>query len=579
MRTKRFFFFLLFCSAINVHAQENKTLRTVLAEMKAFREKEFPADDNSNPLGRYREEDFLRRGAFYQQEYDKLTAIQPANISAADKVNVALLKYQLSEEILPVKYKAYLNPILSDEGFHTSVIYRLPRAIQTAKEAWHYLALLKAIPAYFDENISLMQKGLALGISQPAVALQGFEATYKTHLVDTVSQSVFWQPFNKKPASITSEEWNRLKVEAEAAIRGSVIPAYRHLGDFFEKTYYPTARKTLGVSAFPQGRDYYTELVKFHTTTNITPDEVFALGEKEVARIRKEMDSVIALSGFQGSFKDFLQFLRTDGRFYATTPEQLLKEASFIAKKVDGQLPNLFGKLPRLSYGIEPVPAYLAPTYTSGRANTGPIYSGRAGIYWVNTYNLPSRTLYTLESLTLHEAAPGHLLQVSLAHELTNLPEFRKNGYVNAFGEGWGLYSEYLGYELGLYKNPYSLFGRLTYEMWRACRLVIDVGIHWKGWTREQAIQYLADNTALSLHEVNTEVARYIAWPGQALSYKIGELKIKSLRRKAEDELGAKFDLRSFHDLLLSEGSVTLSILEDMVNAYIEKERTDRATK
>src|SRR5829696_2724628 len=279
----------------------------------------------------------------------------------------------------------------------------------------------------------------------------------------------------------------------------------------------------------------------------------------EVQRIKKEMDSVIKAVSFKGSFADFIQFLRTDKQFFVDSPDALLKEASFIAKKIDGQLPKLFGKLPRMPYGVEPVPDYLAPSYTTGRYSGTSIRSKRGGMYWVNTYNLPSRTLYTLESLTLHEAVPGHHLQISLSQELTNLPEFRQRFYVNAFGEGWGLYSEYLGYELGLYKNPYSLFGRLTYEMWRACRLVIDVGIHWKGWTREQAVSYLADNTALSLHEVNTEVNRYIAWPGQALSYKMGELKIIALRRKAEAALGEKFDVRRFHDALLSEGSVTLS--------------------
>jgi uncharacterized protein (DUF885 family) len=370
--------------------------------------------------------------------------------------------------------------------------------------------------------------------------------------------------------------------EAQQLIMNGVVPSFKKIKTFFEQEYFPATRKTLGASAMPDGKEYYKALVKFYTTTNLTPDEVYNIGKSEVARIRKEMDSVIKVVAFKGSFVDFIQFLRTDKQFYAASPEALLKEASYIAKKIDGQLPRLFGKLPRQPYGVEPVPDYLGPSYTTGRYSGAPIRSKRAGMYWVNTYNLKSRTLYTLEALTLHEAVPGHHLQIALSQELTNLPQFRQRFYVNAFGEGWGLYSEYLGYELGLYKDPYSLFGRLTYEMWRACRLVIDVGIHWKGWTKEQSVDFLASNSALSLHEVNTEVNRYIAWPGQALAYKMGEIKLKELRKKAEEVLKENFDIRAFHDLVLSEGAVTLSILEGMVNDFIAgelKKKKDAANK
>jgi uncharacterized protein (DUF885 family) len=292
----------------------------------------------------------------------------------------------------------------------------------------------------------------------------------------------------------------------------------------------------------------------------------------EVERIRRQMDSVIKAVNFTGSFQEFISFLRTDERFYPKTGDALLKEASFIAKKADGKLPSLFGRLPRQPYTVAPVPDYLAPSFTTGRYSGAPINSNRSGEYWVNTYNLPSRTLYTLEALTLHEAVPGHHLQIALTQELHNLPEFRRNLYINAFGEGWGLYSEYLGHEMGFYKDPYSLFGRLTYEMWRACRLVIDVGLHTKGWSREQAVKYLADQTALSLHEVNTEVNRYISWPGQALAYKIGEIKIREMRRKAEEALKEQFDVRAFHDMVLSNGTVTLSVLERMTDRFIQQE-------
>ncbi|HEU4903817.1 MAG TPA: DUF885 domain-containing protein, partial [Flavisolibacter sp.] len=507
MKSKKLLLFLFTIGVFNgVGAQENKQLKLILAEIRQFNEKEFPTDTTLSPfpLGRYREEDIVRRGSFSKMQYDKLDAIPAAQLSPADKINVALLKYSLWDDIISVKYKAYLNPILSDEGFHTSLFYRAPRVLQNAREGRQYLNFLKTVPAYIDEHIVLMQKGLGTGISQPLAALEGFAATYRTHIVDSAEKSAFWRPFLKKPFGVTGNDWQQLTKEAQKIILQAIVPAYKKLDTFFERTYYPSTRKTLGASSFPNGREYYAELVRFHTTMNITPDEVFALGEREVARIRKTMDSVIHAVGFKGSFKEFLQFLRTDPRFFVGTPELLLKEASFIAKKVDGQLPSLFGKLPRLPYGVEAVPDYLAPTYTSGRASTGSVKNHRAGMYWVNTYNLKSRTLYTLEALTLHEAAPGHLLQTALSQELTNLPPFRQSLYINAFGEGWGLYSEYLGHELGLYKDPYSLFGRLTYEMWRACRLVIDVGIHWKGWTRVQAVSYLADNTALSLHEVNT---------------------------------------------------------------------------
>jgi uncharacterized protein (DUF885 family) len=311
----------------------------------------------------------------------------------------------------------------------------------------------------------------------------------------------------------------------------------------------------------------------------MTPEEVFQVGMQEVDRIKKEMQTVLDEAHFKGSIKDFIQFLRNDPQFYPTTGEQLLKEASYIAKKIDGQLPRLFGRLPRQPYGVEPVPDFLAPTYTGGRYNGASIHSKRAGFYWVNLYNLKSRTLYTLEALTLHEAVPGHHLQTALTQELENLPSFRRNLYINAFGEGWALYGEYLGYELGLYKDPYSRFGRLTYEMWRACRLVIDVGIHSKEWTRDQAVAFLADNTALSLHEVNTEINRYICWPGQALAYKIGEIQIKRLRQKVETALKEQFDLRSFHDLILSEGTVTMALLEKMVDRYLLAEQNKLKNK
>jgi uncharacterized protein (DUF885 family) len=568
-------FIVCYFIVTGAYSQENKTIKDVLAELTSFNQKENPPDTvfAAHPLGTNKEEDFIRRGKFYVKMANKLDKIDPISLSEADKVNLELVKYSIADEVISFSYKAYLNPILSDEGFHTRLPRLANRVLTNEKDVRLYFHTLKAIPAYVEDHLQLMRKGLKLGISQPAAALAGFEKTYTTHIVDSVQASLFWTPLQKKPSFISTETWTLLTAEAEEMIRDRVIPSFRKIKDFFEQEYIPTTRKTLGASAMPDGQDYYRKLVKFHTTTNLGPDDVYNVGVAEVDRIRKEMDSVIRVVNFKGSFTEFINFLRTDKQFFVQTPEALLKEASYIAKKIDGQLPRLFGKLPRQPYGVEAVPDYLAPSYTTGRYSGASIKGKRGGMYWVNTYNLPARTLYTLEALTLHEAMPGHHLQVALSQELMNLPEFRQRFYVNAFGEGWGLYSEFLGYELGLYKDPYSLFGRLTYEMWRACRLVIDVGIHWKGWTKEQAVNYLANNTALSLHEVNTEVNRYISWPGQALAYKMGEIKIRELRRKAEAELKEAFDIRAFHDLVLSEGSVTLSILEEMVNNYIQKEK------
>jgi uncharacterized protein (DUF885 family) len=445
--------------------------------------------------------------------------------------------------------------------------------INSKKDAERYLILLKDIPRFVDENLQLMRRGIALGITQPREVLNGYETSYTQHLVATAEQSVFWKPFAKKPAAISETDWAKFQANARAVISKDVISSYQKIKTFFDQEYLPKARATLGASGFPNGQAYYEDRVRHFTTTSLTSEEVYQLGLKEVARIRSEMDNVIRDVKFKGTFKEFISFLRTDPQFQPKTAEALLKDAAFIAKTVEGKLPSLFGKLPRQPFTVVPVPEYLAPNYTSGRYSGAPINSTRAGEYWVNTSNLPNRTLYTLESLTQHQAEPGHHLQISLTQELTDLPEFRRNTYINAFGEGWGLYSEYLGHEMGFYKDPYSLFGRLTYEMWRACRLVIDVGIHSKGWTREQAVAYLADNTALSLHEVNTEVNRYILWPGQALAYKMGELKIKEMRQKAETALKEDFDIRAFHDMVLSNGTVTLSILEKMTDRFIQQQQ------
>ena len=364
-----------------------------------------------------------------------------------------------------------------------------------------------------------------------------------------------------------------MKALGEAAMNSAVLPAYRDLTTFMKEEYSTAARQTAGLGNSEMEREYYRALTRFFTTLDLTPDEVHDLGLREVARIRTQMDEIINELEFEGSFAEFLNFLRTDPQFYAETREELLMHASYLAKQIDGKMPQYFATLPRLSYGVIPVPKEVEKTYTTGRYFSGNPERGQAGNYVVNTYNLPNRPLYNLPALTAHEGVPGHHMQIAIAQELQDLPRFRQSLYPNAFGEGWGLYAEKLAGEMGIYKTPYERFGQLSYEMWRACRLVVDTGLHWKGWTREQAENCFLENSALAPHNIKTEVERYISWPGQALAYKIGEIKILELRDKAKTSLGQDFDIRRFHDAVLENGGIPLDILEDRIDRFIFAER------
>jgi uncharacterized protein (DUF885 family) len=421
-----------------------------------------------------------------------------------------------------------------------------------------------------------MRQGLRDGFTLPAEILPGISSIVAAEQFAKPEDSPFFAPFANFPTTVPESDRARLAAAGRAAIERAVLPTYAKFRDFFEREYRPGARQTLAAADLPEGRVYYADLVRYFTTLpDATPDRIHETGLAEVARIRAAMESIIREVGFNGSFGEFLTHLRTDPQFYAQTPEQLLREAAWITKEIDSRTPAFFGRLPRTPFTVKPVPAALAPNYTGGRYNPGAF--GGAGEYWVNTYALDKRPLYVLPALTLHEAIPGHHLQGALARELEGVPRFRLNFYPHAFGEGWGLYSEKLGEELGVYHTPYQRFGRLTYEMWRACRLVVDTGMHWKGWSRQQALDYLAANTALSTHEIRTEVDRYIAWPGQALAYKTGEMKIVELRRRAEESLGPRFDIRTFHDALLENGGVTLPVLEGRVDELIA--RSNRTAK
>lgn len=517
--------------------------------------------------------DLKRQNERYRTYLADLAAIDRAKLPAQEQVNYDMFRRVVEDLVRGYELGDYEITINSDSGFHTSFA-RLAKEVPlaTVKDYENYIARLRAWPTYVRQQIAHMRAGLERGMTVPKITLEGYDTTIAAHVVSDPAKSVFHAPFEKFPTTVPPSEHERLRTAGRAAVVEGAIAGYRELLDFFRADYLPRSRTTLGAVQLPNGAAYYQQKIREFTTLDLTADEIHKIGLAEVERIDKEMRAVIAQVGFEGDFAAFLKFLRTDPRFYAKTPEQLLERASRIAKRMDGKLPALFKTLPRLPYTVEPVPDEIAPKYTTGRYVGAPLGSTQPGIYWVNTYKLDARPLYNLEALTLHEAVPGHHLQIALSHELENLPNFRRFSYISAFGEGWGLYSEWLGLEAGFYTDPYDNFGRLTYEMWRACRLVVDTGIHAKGWTRQQAIDYMASRTALPIHEVTTEVDRYISWPAQALAYKLGELKIKELRRRAEQKLGARFDVREFHDVVLGSGSVPLTVLEGNVDAWIARQ-------
>ncbi len=533
--------------------------------------------ENGDRLPSVRRADEERRDATWRQMLERLEAIDRGTLSNDDQVSYDIFERLLRERIESFELGSYRLPLTVDSGFHIQfarLANQVPLA--TVDDYDNYIARLRAFPDYVEQHVELLREGIEHGMTLPQVVLDGYEVTIESHVVDDPAASVFWPPFENLPETIPQDQHQRLRQAGEDAIRDAVVPGYRAFLEFMVGEYVLAARTTLGASELPGGEEYYAHLIRrFTTLDDLDADKIHQIGLEEVARIRAEMEEIIAEVGFEGDFAAFLEFLRTDPQFYAETPEELLREASYISKRMDGKLPSLFGTLPRRPYGVEPVPDHLAPKYTAGRYVGAARGSTQPGLYWVNTYALESRPLYVLAALTLHEAVPGHHLQSALAQEMENLPEFRRSLYLSAFGEGWGLYSEWLGVEAGIYDGPYENFGRLTYEMWRACRLVVDTGLHAKGWTRDQAMEYMASNTALSLHEVRTETDRYISWPGQALAYKLGELKIKELRRRTEEALGERFDVREFHDVVLGNGSVPLAVLSRIVERYIEQKTAD----
>lgn len=572
-------------SLLMSQAPASQSLRALIDREWSWRLSEFPllatsvgAHELDDRLDRVDEQSQQRRLQHWRQLAGELEAVPRQGLTAAERIDADVLAEQVRAFVAGLEAKGYLFSVSGDSSFFSD-LPQIPRQhlFRDAADYEKYLRRLRDVPRYFEENLQLLRDGLKIGFTTPQVILKGRDKAAQVHAeVKDARKSAFYAPFLSIPASIPPPDAARLRAEAEAAIREAVIPAYQQVAVFLAGTYLPGARTTIAASDLPNGRAYYRAQIREYVTKDVPPEDLHALGLREVARIRAEMETVKQQAGFKGELPAFLQHLRSAPEFYARTPEELLMRASFVAKRIDGMLPHFFGLLPRLPYRVEAVPDAIAPFYTGGRYVPAAEGSGEPGTYWVNTYQLKSRPLYVLPALTLHEAVPGHHLQIALAAEQADHPAFRRHAYFSVFGEGWGLYSEKLGEEMGIYATPYERFGRLTYEMWRACRLVVDTGIHALGWPREKALQFMKENTALSEHEIETEVDRYIGWPGQALSYKVGELAIRELRARAEKQLGPRFDLRKFHDAVLALGSVPLPVLEREIGAAIAAGRLAR---
>ncbi len=534
------------------------------------------------------EHDFASRYTTLHTFQTRLEALERDRLPASEQLNYDIFSRYLQSEIDELSFRADRMPISKTGGFHSD-FPELPRIVplNTKDDYTKYISRLAAFKRFVDENIERMRTGLDNGQIPARVTLEGVSESIHPHVVSNPEDSLLYTPLENFPTTFPKQEQAALKKAAQQAIQDSVIKGYQKLLAFIESEYLPASQDKIGALNLPNGQEFYQHRIRYSTSLNLTPEEIHRTGQDEVRRIRAEMEANIHKSGFEGDFKAFVEFLRHDPRFYVTTPEALLKEVALVLKKMDGELPRLFKRLPRLPYGIRTVPEYAAPYATTAYYFPSSGDGTRAGMYNVNTYDLPSRPLYEIEALSLHEAVPGHHLQIALQQELEELPGFRRfvgyTGFSTAYIEGWALYAERLGLEVGFYQDPTSDFGRLSYEMWRACRLVVDTGMHALGWTRQQAIDFMADNTSSTLLNIANEVDRYIAWPGQALAYKIGELKIRTLRARAEQALGSSFDLREFHAVILSSGPLPLDLLDrsvnDWLNLNLEAKNTPLNTK
>ncbi|MCH8830160.1 MAG: DUF885 domain-containing protein [Planctomycetes bacterium] len=501
----------------------------------------------------------------------KLAGVDFAALSPADKINYRLFKRNYETAIEQHTHRWYLLPLNQRAGIQEANSLANVIRFRTVKDYEDWLARMRSLPAFMNQTLALLREGIRTKRVHAKIVMKRLPGQIRKQIVDDPEKSPFFEPFRSIPDSIKPAEQIRLMTAAKTVIEKRIIPSYRKMLAFFEKEYIPGCFDRVGVWQFPRGRKFYEFRARKFTTTNLTPQQIHEIGLKEVKRIRGEMRKIIKQVKFKGTFKQFLEHLRTDPKFYYKNPNDLLQAYRACAKRVDPHLVKLFKTLPRMPYGVSPIPMQTAPDTTTAYYMPPAADGSRAGVYFVNLYKLDSRPKYEIEALTLHESVPGHHLQIALAMELPNMPAFRKYSGYTAFVEGWGLYSESLGADLGLYKDPYSKFGQLTYEMWRAVRLVVDTGMHQFSWSRKRAVDFFAANTAKTMLDIENEIDRYIAWPGQALAYKIGELKIKELRARAEKSLGAKFDIRDFHEVVLGSGAVTLDVLESNVNAWIRK--------
>ena len=519
----------------------------------------------------FSEESIERRRKHARDLVPRLKAINRAKLSPASQVNYDLYLLEAEQDVEGQQFRSDYVVLTQRGGPHTTMA-QLAQAIPkaTVKDYENFIKRMEETPRLVDQSIARLRKGMESGITPPRITLRDVKELIGNQIKDDPTQSpVYQQLFTNIPQSISAAEQERLKARVSEVLTAKVIPSFRKLQQFFVDEYLPKTRETIGISAVPNGQAWYAYLVRNYTTTDLTPDQIHNLGLSEVKRIRAEMEKVKESTGFTGTLAEFFTFLRTDPKFYFTDKESLLREYRDIAKRVDPELTKLFGTLPRTPYGVIPVPAYSEKTQTTAYYNPGSVEAGRPGYFYANTYNLPARPKWEMEALTLHEAVPGHHLQISIQQELGDLPKFRRFGGYTAFIEGWGLYAESLGPEMGFYKDPYSKFGQLTYEMWRAVRLVVDTGLHSKNWTRQQAIDFFKENAGKTEHDIVVEIDRYINNPGQALAYKLGELKFKELRAYATREMGDKFDVRKFHDLVLGAGALPLSVLEARVKDWV----------
>ena len=555
-------------------------LKSLLDDVWDFELTEFPqlATNVGDPRGQDRLADesikAIERRHRKQVEFlDRLNKIDLGKLNDLQQVDHELLKRRLASKIADFKFSTHLVPISNRSGFHID-FPELPKLMnpQTKEDFANYVSRLNAFGEYAEQQIELLRLGAKAGLTQPSIILRGSLGQTNAQIVKDPAKSIFLEKIEDGVREKLGDHWPAIEKDIRAAIVDEVVPAYQRFAEFLQTEYLPTARGTIGASALPNGREFYIDRVKYFTTIDISPEQLHEIGIQENARIRKEMEAIREKVSFEGDLPAFLKHLRTDPKFYPKTAEELMMRAALILKRADGRLPEVFGKLPRTPYGLLEIPPYIAPQTTSAYYWPPATDGSRGGNYYLNTYNLSSRPLYQLEALSLHEAVPGHHLQLALQAELTNLHPISRESSMTAFIEGWALYSERLGKEIGFYTDPYQDFGRLSMEAWRASRLVVDTGIHWMGWTRQQAIDYMTANTALSEHNVVAEVDRYIGWPGQALAYKTGELAISRMRKEAEAELGSKFDIRSFHDRVLEVGAIPLPLLEKRVKKWVSEQ-------